>query len=82
MPFYEYRCTKCGEEFEELVSMGNYDPQCCPTCGNLSPKIMSTPNFSMQAWKPGYDAMAKEAMGVADADLVNKYKGAGADFGK
>jgi putative FmdB family regulatory protein len=31
MPIYEYRCEKCGDEFEELV-MGS-DPEVrCPRC--------------------------------------------------
>lgn len=32
MPIYEYRCGKCGEEFEELVR-GNEQPR-CPVCGS------------------------------------------------
>lgn len=32
MPIYEYRCKKCGKEFEELVLSGDETPN-CPECG-------------------------------------------------
>ncbi|MDO4583763.1 MAG: zinc ribbon domain-containing protein [Planctomycetia bacterium] len=32
MPIYEYRCEKCGKEFEELVR-GKEKPH-CPACGS------------------------------------------------
>ncbi|MDL2316120.1 zinc ribbon domain-containing protein [Desulfovibrio sp. OttesenSCG-928-A18] len=31
MPIYEYKCTKCEKEFEELV-FGDENPP-CPACG-------------------------------------------------
>lgn len=31
MPIYEYKCRKCGEEFEELVLSGD-DIPICPSC--------------------------------------------------
>ncbi|MGE5553143.1 MAG: FmdB family zinc ribbon protein [Betaproteobacteria bacterium] len=31
MPFYEFRCPKCGFRFEELCTAGNRPP--CPKCG-------------------------------------------------
>ena len=31
MPIYEYRCSKCANEFEELV-FGDDAPE-CPVCG-------------------------------------------------
>ena len=34
MPIFEYRCRKCGTEFEELESYADRDrPQECPACG-------------------------------------------------
>lgn len=32
MPFLQYKCTKCGKEFEELV-VKHTDPVPCPDCG-------------------------------------------------
>jgi len=37
MPLYEYKCGKCGHEFEELSSYINRDKdQKCKLCGELS----------------------------------------------
>jgi putative FmdB family regulatory protein len=33
MPIYEYRCPKCGTEFERLLKHSERDnPQPCPKC--------------------------------------------------
>jgi len=39
MPIYEYRCGRCGTEFERIRPMFQAD-QCgpCPECGNLEVK--------------------------------------------
>ncbi|BEQ17013.1 FmdB family zinc ribbon protein [Desulfoferula mesophila] len=33
MPIYEYKCGKCGHEYEALV-MGSPDSVECPKCGS------------------------------------------------
>jgi putative FmdB family regulatory protein len=33
MPIYEYRCTACDEQFEELVSVSAKAAPPCPACG-------------------------------------------------
>lgn len=33
MPIYEYGCTACGHEFEELVFSGDAAPK-CPKCND------------------------------------------------
>ena len=34
MPMYEYRCRRCGEDFEELVRTDTPDSEVeCPECG-------------------------------------------------
>jgi len=34
LPIFEYRCKKCGHEFEDLVSVAERDePRVCPACG-------------------------------------------------
>ncbi|WP_449243234.1 FmdB family zinc ribbon protein [Desulfovibrio sp.] len=40
MPIFEYKCGKCGQEFEELV-FGEETPA-CPKCGSAkTSKLMS-----------------------------------------
>lgn len=42
MPIYDYQCSACGHEFEELVRL-NETPN-CPSCGASAPKrLMSVP---------------------------------------
>ena len=37
MPMYEYRCSKCGEEFELLRTISERDDDSeCPKCGHTS----------------------------------------------
>ena len=33
MPIYEYRCTNCGQEFEEIMKLSDPAPR-CPGCGS------------------------------------------------
>ena len=34
MPIYEYKCNRCGKEFEQLVfSSDREDDIACPSCG-------------------------------------------------
>ena len=57
MPIYEYRCTSCNEEFEELVSASEKDSPPCPSCGAEGAQR----RFSMFAteWKPSNVAWHK-----------------------
>ena len=44
MPIYEYRCEKCGEKFEKLVSSFDSAAEAdCPKCGSTEvKKILSS----------------------------------------
>ena len=45
MPIYEFNCTKCGRDFEELVR-GQKPKVVCPGCGGRKcRKLMSASNF-------------------------------------
>jgi putative FmdB family regulatory protein len=42
MPIYEYRCTKCGNEFELKRPFSEvHAPAFCPRCGTSSEKLIS-----------------------------------------
>ena len=82
MAIYEYICKNCMHHFEDLVRMGDYNDKVCPRCGALARKIISTPSFNFAPWQEEYDSLAKEALNISDEQLVNKYKGVGADFGR
>ncbi len=43
MPFYEYKCSNCGHELEELQSMKEAPLKKCPSCGkDTLQKLMGT----------------------------------------
>ena len=33
MPLYQYRCPKCGHDFELLTTIDKRNEACCPKCG-------------------------------------------------
>ncbi|HOK23306.1 MAG TPA: zinc ribbon domain-containing protein [Candidatus Hydrothermia bacterium] len=39
MPIFEFKCTKCGRIFEELVLNGDEIPSVCSECGGELKKI-------------------------------------------
>lgn len=42
MPLYEYKCTQCANEFEELLKLEEYSPlRVCPECNAPSPRKIS-----------------------------------------
>ena len=42
MAIYEFRCAKCGAEFEAMRSMSKADePAPCPRCGGQGVKLLS-----------------------------------------
>lgn len=45
MPIYEYRCTKCGTDFEDIVGVNDPAPA-CPECANpKTEKLLSKACF-------------------------------------
>ncbi len=41
MPTYEYKCTKCGYEFEEFQSITDPPESTCPKCKGKTKRIIS-----------------------------------------
>lgn len=41
MPTYEYKCKKCGNEFEVFHSMSSEPVKFCPKCGGEVKKLIS-----------------------------------------
>ncbi|MBD3232609.1 MAG: zinc ribbon domain-containing protein [candidate division Zixibacteria bacterium] len=42
MPIYEYKCSTCGNKFEELRSLGKRDETAeCPECNSKAERIVS-----------------------------------------
>ena len=48
MPLYEYKCPKCENEFNELLSLEEYSPlRVCPECNAPSPRKISAPHLQI-----------------------------------
>ncbi len=66
MPIYEYRCTKCGKDFELMRSMSQMNEAAlCPECGSEAERQVS--NFASKVGfyirapgKPAFREPAKE----------------------
>jgi putative FmdB family regulatory protein len=42
MPIFEFKCDKCGKEFERIVFGSEDSGICCPDCGcNETRKVLS-----------------------------------------
>ncbi|MBI4420358.1 MAG: zinc ribbon domain-containing protein [Gemmatimonadetes bacterium] len=41
MPTYEYRCPKCGHEYEKLQKITDNSRAKCPTCGTRGERVIS-----------------------------------------
>ncbi|HMK36720.1 MAG TPA: zinc ribbon domain-containing protein [Desulfomonilaceae bacterium] len=48
MPIYEYRCEKCGNEFEEWQKFSDPVVDKCPSCGGLSRRLISQSTFVLK----------------------------------
>ena len=42
MPTYEYRCTKCGHDFETFQKFSDEPLTVCPTCGAELRKVFTS----------------------------------------
>ena len=48
MPIYEYKCTKCGKEFEVLQRSYDVDEAPCEYCGAPGKRFMSNTSFVLK----------------------------------
>jgi len=48
MPIYEYKCSECGYEFEEIQKFNDLPITVCPKCGGKVYKKLSAPAFKFK----------------------------------
>lgn len=48
MPIYEYKCTKCGKEFEVLQKHFDVDEAPCESCGAPGKRMISNTSFVLK----------------------------------
>jgi putative FmdB family regulatory protein len=63
MPTYEYECPDCGP-FTDVRPMAEYDqPQACPDCGAMAPRLLACTAISGGAAELGSTAPARAHAG-------------------
>ncbi len=50
MPVFEYRCTACAAEIEEIVLPGESAPASCPECGEELARRWSRVGVQLVGW--------------------------------
>lgn len=52
VPLYEYRCTKCGHQFEKIESVSASERKKCPKCGATAQRLLASPaiQFKGSGW--------------------------------
>lgn len=74
MPLYEYRCTKCGHQFEKIQSFSAEPLTECPVCQGLIERLISAPavQFKGSGWYvtdyAGKSASAKPGSSTASSN--------------
>jgi len=48
MPIYEYKCQKCGFQFEKLQSFNASRQQTCPKCSGTAERLLSLGSFVLK----------------------------------
>lgn len=48
MPIYEYRCRKCGHEFEEWQKITDPPVEKCTMCGGRASRLISQSSFILK----------------------------------
>lgn len=48
MPIYEYRCTSCGDEFENIQKVNSHPLRKCKHCSGKLEKLISRSSFQLK----------------------------------
>jgi putative FmdB family regulatory protein len=68
MPLYEYKCEKCGHQFEKIQKFSDKMVKKCPKCGGRVEQMISAPavQFKGSGWY--VTDYAKKTSGAAASD--------------
>src|SRR5271154_1372690 len=74
LPLYEYKCEKCGHQFEKIEGHNASETKKCPKCGAKAHRLLSAPaiQFKGTGWYVtdygGKSAGAPSSEGSGDGD--------------
>ena len=81
MPLYEYRCLKCGHQFEKIQSFSAPDEKECPLCKGEVERLISAPAFQFKGagwYVNDYASKSSANTGAKAAESSNEGKPAAA----
>lgn len=48
MPLFEFKCSKCGAQFEKFQKFANVTDVACESCGGSTERVVSSSNFALK----------------------------------
>jgi putative FmdB family regulatory protein len=68
MPLYEYKCKKCGHQFEKIQKFSDRMVKKCPECGGVVEQMISAPavQFKGSGWY--VTDYAKKSSGLSSSE--------------
>lgn len=69
MPFFDFKCEKCGHEFNIRVSNAEKNKVKCPECGHKKVKQLLSPFFTAgtKPASPGFSGLPDGCAGCGQA---------------
>ncbi|HLW84973.1 MAG TPA: zinc ribbon domain-containing protein [Candidatus Sulfotelmatobacter sp.] len=76
MPLYEYKCKKCGHQFEKIQKYSDRMVRKCPDCGGVVEQMISAPavQFKGTGWYVTDYAKKSSSPGSSGGDSASKDK--------
>lgn len=77
MPTYEYKCKKCGHNFDAQQKISDPPLKTCPTCGGEVERMISATSFVLKGsgwYKDGYSSSSSAKNFSTDSKSTNKTK--------
>jgi putative FmdB family regulatory protein len=72
MPLYEYKCKKCGHQFEKIQKYSDRMVKKCPDCGGRVEQTITAPAVQFKGTGWYVTDYAKKSTGLSSADGGNK----------
>jgi putative FmdB family regulatory protein len=72
MPLYEYKCKKCGHQFEKIQKYSDRMVRKCPDCGGVVEQMISAPAVQFKGTGWYVTDYAKKSGGQSSSDGGSK----------
>jgi len=82
MPTYEYRCDKCGDEFEAIQRITDDPLKSCSKCGGKVQRLIAATNFILKGsgwYKTDYASGSVESQAKPEVKPAAKSAGCAAE---